>query len=400
MARTSRHRLHLLWQPPRIRGGAAVHRTVGFIELFHDLVYVVAIAAITHDLLERMSWEAVGEFALVFSLIWIAWLNGAAYHDFHGREDIRSRTFIFIQMILVTLLAVFAADGEDGRTGFALLYGGVVAVFAWLWFTVHVRVGGSRRRTSRVHLAVLLLTSAAMTWSAFEPHGIQLPVWTAVALVWLGAGYYLAKASAVRYDEPIATLSLVERFGLFTIIVLGEVVVGVVHGLSAVMGDIRAVATGLLALGIGFGLWWVYFDLVGRRLPRAGRGGLPAWMILHLPLGMAISAAGAALTGIIEHAGEPHAPAVATWVLGGSVGLALAMVAAMVRTLEDWTRHRPIFLPASIAMILLAAASPALGLLRPAPVELVLALLAFLGLVWCVYIFCWIRSGSGPEQAP
>ena len=398
MVQTSRDRLRLLWRPPRIHDGAVEHRTVGFIELFHDLVYVVAIAAVTHNLFEHMSWGAVGEFVLVFSLIWITWFNGAAYHDFHGREDIRSRTFIFIQMILITLLTVFAGDWENGRTGFAILYGCIIAVFAWLWLTVHIRIDDSRqRRISRVYVAILLLTFVIMIWSAFEPPDIQIPVWTAIVIVWLGTGYYLAKAAAARYDEPIASMSLVERFGLFTIIVLGEVVVGVVHGLSGATDDVGVVTTGLLALCIGFGLWWVYFDLVGRRLPRAGRGGLPVWMILHLPLVMAISAAGAALTGMVEHAGDAHAPLIATWVLGGSVGIALAMVAAMVYTLEDWTRHRPIFLPASIVMMFLAAASAALGLLRPAPVELVSTLLAFLVLVWCVYIFCWIRFGIRTE---
>ncbi|MDE0449756.1 MAG: low temperature requirement protein A [Spirochaetaceae bacterium] len=60
-------------------------------ELFYDLVYVVLIAAAAHRLAHHMSWGSVGEFIVVFSLIWIAWLNGSAYHDLNGREDIRSR---------------------------------------------------------------------------------------------------------------------------------------------------------------------------------------------------------------------------------------------------------------------------------------------------------------------
>jgi low temperature requirement protein LtrA len=67
-----------------------------------------------------------------------------------------------------------------------------------------------------------------------------------------------------------ATDSLVERgFGLFTIMVLGEVVFGVVDGLSAPDRDPMTITTGMIALAIGFCFWWIYFDVVGRRLPRS-----------------------------------------------------------------------------------------------------------------------------------
>jgi Bacterial low temperature requirement A protein (LtrA) len=79
------------------------------------------------------------------------------------------------------------------------------------------------------------------------------------------------------------TDSLVERFGLFTIIVLGEVVLGVVAGLSVAERDATTIVTGLLALWLGFGFWWIYFDLVGRRLPRANRVALANWVLKPSP---------------------------------------------------------------------------------------------------------------------
>ena len=59
------------------------------------------------------------------------------------------------------------------------------------------------------------------------------------------------------------TDSFVERFGTFTIIVLGEVVFGVVNGLSLAHHDVTTITTGLIALVVGFGFWWIYFDVVG-----------------------------------------------------------------------------------------------------------------------------------------
>jgi hypothetical protein len=59
------------------------------------------------------------------------------------------------------------------------------------------------------------------------------------------------------------TDSLVERLATLTIIVLGEVVFGVVDGLSQSTHDVTTISTGMIALAVGFGLWWIYFDVVG-----------------------------------------------------------------------------------------------------------------------------------------
>ncbi|MCY3601738.1 MAG: low temperature requirement protein A [Chloroflexi bacterium] len=392
-------RLGQLWQPPRAHGDADRGRTVSFLELFHDLVYVALIAAAAHHLAGHMEWSAVGEFGVVFSLVWLAWLNGAAEHDLHGREDVRTRTFTFVQMLLVALLAVYASMGADGRDGFSIVYGAFFIVLGWLWFSAHLRADESHRRVSRRYLVLILLTVAAAFGSAFAPPPAQLWVWGAVALVWVSALFFATRATAGLSGEPvIVSHSLVERFGLFVIIVLGEVVVGVVRGLSESAGDLETIATGMLALGVGFGIWWTYFDLTGRRLPREDRTGLPVWIVLHLPLTMCIAAAGAAMVSVIEHAGDPRAPEVVTWVLGGSVALSLVAIAAIAPTLRDFARYRRIYSVTCVAMVALALASAIpIGLLRPAPLELVAALLGVLTLVWLVTIVQWLKTGEEVE---
>jgi hypothetical protein len=79
----------------------------------------VVVARAAHTLAEHIAWREVGEFAAVFGLIWLAWLNGTTYYDLHGREEGRTRTFVFIQMMLLALLAVFTADaaGDGGARG-------------------------------------------------------------------------------------------------------------------------------------------------------------------------------------------------------------------------------------------------------------------------------------------
>ena len=110
-----------LWRPPRPHGEPIAGRTVSFLELFYDLVYVAVVSQAAHHLADHISLRAVAEFAVVFALIWIGWINGTLYLELHGREDGRTRTVVFLQMGVLVLLAVFTAEaaGERGR-GFAL----------------------------------------------------------------------------------------------------------------------------------------------------------------------------------------------------------------------------------------------------------------------------------------
>jgi len=89
------------WLPPRAHGDLIENRTISFLELFYDLVFVVVIARAAKTLAEDVTWRKSGEFAVVFGLIWIAWLRATLYYDLHGREDGRTRVFVFLQMTLL-----------------------------------------------------------------------------------------------------------------------------------------------------------------------------------------------------------------------------------------------------------------------------------------------------------
>ena len=105
--------LSVWFRPPRAHGQVIHDRTVSFLELFYDLVYVVLVAQIAHTLAGNVTWAGVRDFAAVFVLIWFAWLNGTLYHELHGGEDGRSRSFIFTQMGFLVVLAVYAAHAAD-----------------------------------------------------------------------------------------------------------------------------------------------------------------------------------------------------------------------------------------------------------------------------------------------
>jgi low temperature requirement protein LtrA len=316
-----------LWRPPRAHGETIAGRTVSFLELFYDLVYVAVIGQASHHLAEHVTLRGTAEFGVVFALIWIAWVNGSLYLELHGREDGRTRLVVFAQMGVLVLLAVFTADAANGSgRPFALVYAAFLAVMTWLWYSV-------RRQDHWGHTEFLAAAGgyvtgmsvgvAAILVSAFLPADARLVVWACAALGWL-VGMALAGRSEGRlYQAVPPSESLVERIGLFTIIVLGEVVFGVVDGLSAHDRDTKTITTGMIALVIGFGFWWIYFDLVGRRLPRRDNAALARWLLSHLPITLSITAAGAAMVSLIGHAHDASTPASTAWLLSGAVALGL-----------------------------------------------------------------------------
>ena len=123
----------VFWQPPRAHGDVIVDRTVSYLELLYDLVYVVVIGRASFALARNVTWRGAGEFVVVFTMIWMAWFNGTVYQDLHGRGDGRSRFFVFLQMLILALLAVFTANaaGTSGRA-FAITYTVFLAVLTWL----------------------------------------------------------------------------------------------------------------------------------------------------------------------------------------------------------------------------------------------------------------------------
>jgi len=261
--------------PPRAHGEVKEDRVVSFLELFYDLVFVVIIAQISHTLAVDVSWIGIRDFAIVFSLIWIAWINGSMYHELHGREDGRSRSFIFVQMALLVVLSIYAAgaavDPSDGRS-FAIVYAILLTVVALQWFGLRRHDSPEMATMTGQYVAGLALIVGIVIVSAFvNSPNIRLSLWagvvgvTVVGIVAQAIGNNAAMSEALRVTESMA-----ERFGLFTIIVLGEVVVGVGDGLAESERTWRAIVTGMLALNIGFGFWWNYFDFLGRRQPRNG----------------------------------------------------------------------------------------------------------------------------------
>jgi len=393
---------HWLWRPPRPHGESIPGRVVSSLELFYDLVYVAVVSQAADHLAEHVSLRSVAEFAVVFALIWIGWVNGSLYLELHGREDGRTRAVVFLQMGVLVVLAVYTAEaaGSNGR-GFALAYAVFQAVLTVLWY-------GVQRQDRHDHPEFLAATRRYVTGigasavvvfvSAFLPDTPRLIVWACVAVGWI-AGLVALGHPAVNLSRGLRpTDSLVERFGLFTIIVLGEVVFGVVDGISASERDVKTITTGMIALVIGFGFWWIYFDLVGRRPPRPEDGALASWLVSHLPITLSITAAGAAMVSLISHAHDARTPASTAWLLAGAVALGLLALIVTSRTLADAERLAVVYRPLTLAMAVAAGAALVAGWLRPAPWLLALLLVAILSILWFFAVNRFLRADAWGDE--
>lgn len=387
------------WQPPRAHGEVEEDRVVSFLELFYDLVYVVVIATIAAELAHDISWRHTADFVVLFGLIWIAWVNGAMFHDVHGRNDARTRTYTFVQMALIALLAVYAGEHGEEFSGFAIVYSLLFGLFAWLWYTVRRQDGPEYGTITARYIGLILLTVGAMAVSVFLDSDPQLVIWAAVVIVWVAFLSLMGRMSGADSGiTPVIGESTVERFGLFTIIVLGEVVVGVVEGLTESTRDFQTMVTGILALTVGFGLWWNYFDTTGRRLPREDGRSISVWLIAQLPLTMSIAAAGASMVSLVEHGSDNHAPEATTWLLVASISIGLVSLAVMARTLRQFDEVRFVYHPASIFTAIVAIAILPIGLWQPAPWLLALSLAVALSAVWWFAIARWLTSPESGEE--
>ena len=390
------------WRPPRAHGETLVDRRVSPLELLYDLVYVTVIAQAGNHLVANLSANGLIEFAVVFSLTWIAWANGSLYLELHGRLDGRTRTYFFLQIGILAILAVYAADAAGGGGGFPIAYAAFLVVMTWLWYEV-------RRQDARIHpefladtgryVVAMAVSVVVILVSTFLPAEPRLLLWAIFTVAWVFLLLLFGRSGIGLGRGMTPTDSLVERFATLTIIVLGEVVFGVVDGLSQSTRDVTTISTGMIALTVGFGFWWIYFDVVGGRLPKPDGRALANWMLSHYPITLSIAAAGAAMVSLIEHAHDDNSPEPTSWLLSGAVAVGLVFLIPTWRALADASRLAANYRPLWIVTVAGAVASLIVGWTRPAPWLLALLLLVVLGMVWAVIVRGFALAGTwGPDR--
>ena len=385
-----------LWQPPRRHGEQPRERTVSPLELFYDLAVVVLVAQAAHRLAGHLTWAGLGQFAAVFALVWIAWVNGSLHHELHGHEDARARSTFLLQILLLAAMGAFIPQAGGARgAAFAVASAVLFAVLTVLWLLASRGDRPEYRRPSRLFVAGTAASAVLLAGTALLPAGARVLAWGVLDVAYL-AGFATVMVMADSADAPavVITDALTERFGAFIIIVLGETLTGVVAGLSSRPVSALTLAVGLAAVVVGFGAWWTYFDFAGQRPPQTERMATVRWSFGHLPLTAAVAAMGAAMLSLVDHAHDGRTPAATAWVLGGGAAVVLAATMLVAASLPDWDRERGLYRP--LARTCIAAGVVCLGLaaVRPAPLLLALGLVLLLSIPWSYAVARRLAAGT------
>jgi low temperature requirement protein LtrA len=294
-----------IWRRPmRSRDASEEHRASTPLELLYDLCFVVAIARaatlLHHAISHGDIGSAVVSYVLVFFAIWWAWMNFTWFASAYDNDDAVYRVLVFVQMAGVLILAAGVPRAFEHRdfdivfVGYIVMRAGLVTL--WLRAAHHDPHGRTiaRRYAAGVSLALV-------GWA-----GVALLGWPVWAFFVMGVFELLVPAWSERPGEthtPWHPEHIAERYGLFTIIVLGETILSSSIAFQAVVdertGDVTAVLTAVGALLTVFSMWWIYFAKpAGSRLV-SNRVAFP-WGYGHFVVFASAAAVGAGVAVVVD----------------------------------------------------------------------------------------------------
>lgn len=259
------------WGPPKKFDPHFEERRISWLELFYDLVYVIAISRITNHLTLHLTIEGFFQYAGLFILIFWGWLNGSLYYDIHGSGGLRTMLMTLWQVMIIAAFAVTVDQPSPTwyiNTTYVLM---IMQIYiTYIWWSVGF-YDKAHRRYNRPYTIFFLLALALMVISLFvSAQWIKLIA--VLVIIFNYTPTFISHRMLRRSSLDLSlTSSMAERLGLFTIIIFGEVVLGVVNGISKTNHlDFSVWLTFAFALAIIFALWWILFTLISNRPAKKG----------------------------------------------------------------------------------------------------------------------------------
>jgi low temperature requirement protein LtrA len=287
-------KISIWWGPPKDFTTQQKDRRISWLELFYDLVYVIAIARLTHHLTHHLSWHAFLEFAGLFALVFWGWLNGSLHHDLHGNQGLRTRLMMLWQMMIIAVFSIIFGKSAEDHSGITIVFMLMQLFITYQWWSVGF-YDRSHRKYSKPYMVLFLSAFALMGICLWQPHlcGLLLPI----ILICNYTPPFVAHRLLVKSEQRLdLSSSMFERLGLFTIIIFGELVFGVINGVSKIerLGWVDWIGFAL-ATGIVFSLWWIFFTFVSTREVKKGFARASALELLYIPALIALCVIAACL---------------------------------------------------------------------------------------------------------
>jgi low temperature requirement protein LtrA len=347
-----------LSEPPRLRTlGEDETRRSTWLELFFDLVFVVAVAQLGEQLSHDVSAEGLFRFLAFFVPVWWAWMGFTFYANRFDTDDLPYRLLVFVAMLGVAALATTLPDAFAGASrGFVLSYVFVRLVLLVLYARAirHVDEG---RAIAVFYFAAF--SAAVVVWlaSLLFPAPERYWVWVLALAIELPApivGWRLIPSG------PVDPRHAPERLGLLTIIVLGESVFAVVLGVTDVTWSLEALLAALGGFVCAAAFWWIYFEFVNpeyvfaalRRRGRILRG--LVFVYSNFPVIAGLAALGIGVKLSVLAAGGETAFDESGWLLCAGLALSMLGLAAVELVMPPYWLATDFWLRVATAVLALA----------------------------------------------
>ena len=343
-------------RPPVLRSFDQEERHASWLELFFDLCFVAAVAALAAGLREQPTSDGLLRFAGLFVPVWWGWMGYTWYATAFDTDDVVFRLTLLGAMLSVIVLSAGIPGVAEGHpAGFVLAYAALQLLLVGLFVRAWRHVPAARPLSSRyaagdalgalVWLASLLAAPAARPW-----------LWALGMVVLMVTPVLAVRALEV---QAFHSRHIAERYGLFTLIVLGESVVAATAGASDTHGQLGAALVAAAGFVVAACVWWLYFEFVkASSLSRDHLLPSFVWGYGHLLIfaGIAAAASGVELAvhATVEHHATTGPERVA--LCGGLAAYLVAVAAIHLVTVNRWDAVLGGRLAAAALLAVLAAA--------------------------------------------
>jgi len=336
------------------------------LELFFDLVFVLALTQCTALMADVPTWTGVAQAMLILAALWWSWVGYAWLTSVVDPLEDTVRLAIFAAMAAFLVVALCIPEAfDDAALLFAAAYAVVRAAQIGL-FTVASRDQPALRSSVRGLTMSSAIGVGLITAAAFTDGAVQGGLWALAILLDVGGPYLFGVEGWKLVPGHFA-----ERHGLILIIALGESIVAIGIGAEDQDVGLGIAAAAVLGVGVAAALWWLYFDVVARvaerRLSDAAPGrernaiARDSYSYLHFPMVAGIVLGALGLKKTLEHVEDPLALVPAVALLGGTALYLLAHVAFRLRNVHTLSRPRLACAAVLLALVPVALEVPALA---------------------------------------
>ena len=300
-------------------------RHASWLELFFDLVFVFAVAQVAKILAGNTDMFGLLKYAVVFIPVWWSWVGYTFYADRFESNEAEYRLFTFAGMLAVAAFALTLGDAftPAGDMPFVVTYVAVRAVLIGLYFRAAYYIPIARALSTEF-IVGLSLSVLIFLLSLFVPAQVRYYMWAAAVLIELATPFFVPRLTRVI---PVDRSHLPERFGLFTIIVLGESLIATATGASSVQWNLVTIATASIGFAMAACIWWINFEFVEDDAIKS-RSLTPriVYLYSHFFIVSSIVAIGIGVEHAIKETVDTHLHFPTLALLGGGIAIYLSAV--------------------------------------------------------------------------